>query len=216
MTNYGKWDFRFLGLAKQVASWSRDPSTKTGAVIVRPDNSVCSVGFNGFPKQMEDKPEWYEDREEKYSRIVHCEVNAQIFAREPLQDYTLYTYPFLSCDRCFVQMIQCGIKRFVAPRCPDSLKERWGKQFEKVREWAHDCAAEIVEVPLYSDRDIAEFAVKYGPGVVSPETMEATIETFRILPAGSKELIARRNQETSPVIYSRFEKQDFGDWLRTV
>lgn len=34
-----KWDQRFLELAKVVSTWSKDPSTKTGAVIVRPDKT---------------------------------------------------------------------------------------------------------------------------------------------------------------------------------
>ena len=61
-----KWDQRFLDIAKLVSTWSKDPSTQTGAVIVRPDRSVVSLGFNGFPKAMLDKDEWYNDRNEKY------------------------------------------------------------------------------------------------------------------------------------------------------
>ena len=38
-----KWHNRFMELAEHVAQWSRDPSTKVGAVIVRPDKSVASV-----------------------------------------------------------------------------------------------------------------------------------------------------------------------------
>src|SRR6266404_1646354 len=110
-----KWDLRYLEMAKLVASWSKDPSTKAGAVIVRPDKSVLSVGFNGFPKTMPDNTEWYSNREEKYSRIVHCEINALIHSHELLTGYTLYTYPFLPCDRCCVQMIQAGIQRMIAP-----------------------------------------------------------------------------------------------------
>jgi dCMP deaminase len=123
-------------MAKYMSTASKDPSTKTGAVIVRPDKSVCSVGFNGFPSGMEDKKEWYDNREEKYSRIVHCEVNAEIFAREPIKGYTLYTYPFLSCDRCFATLSQAGITRFVAPECPEHLKDRWESYFKVVRERA--------------------------------------------------------------------------------
>ena len=64
-----KWDSRFLELAKLVSTWSKDPSTKTGAVIVRPDRSVASIGFNGFPVKMSDHQELYDNREEKYSRL---------------------------------------------------------------------------------------------------------------------------------------------------
>ena len=70
----------FLELAKLASTRSKDPSTKTGAVIVRPNKTVVSVGFNGFPQGMPDDEELYKDRDEKYSRIVHCEVNALIFA----------------------------------------------------------------------------------------------------------------------------------------
>ena len=67
-----KWDFRFLDMAKLVASWSKDPSTQTGAVIVAPRKNIIGVGFNGFPRGMYDSPERLNDRPEKYSRTIHC------------------------------------------------------------------------------------------------------------------------------------------------
>jgi dCMP deaminase len=135
-----EWDIYYLKMAKHVASKSKDPSTQTGAVIVRPDKSVCSIGFNGFPKGMKDSPEVYANREEKYSRIVHCEVNAQLFSRDAsLQGYTLYTWPFASCDRCCVQMLQSGITRFVAPVLPESLKERWEASLNKTKGYIEEC-----------------------------------------------------------------------------
>src|SRR5271156_7103341 len=103
-----KWDIYYLNMARYVSTKSKDPSTKTGAVIVRPDNSLCATGFNGFPRGMNDDPALYADRDKKYSRTVHCEMNAQIFARQDLTGCSLYTWPFASCDRCAVQMIQCG------------------------------------------------------------------------------------------------------------
>ena len=56
------WDKRFLNLATEVASWSKDPSTQAGAVIVGPDKRIISVGFNGFPMGMPDTSALYEDR----------------------------------------------------------------------------------------------------------------------------------------------------------
>jgi len=120
-----KWDIRFLDLAKHVAQWSKDPSTQTGAVIVRLDRTIASVGFNGFPRGCSDAEELYADRNMKYIRTVHCEMNAALAAREPLHGFTLYTWPFMSCDRCAAHMIQAGIKRCVAPACPPHLQERW-------------------------------------------------------------------------------------------
>ena len=49
--NSTKWDNRFLVLAKLIGSWSKDPSTKVGAVIVDEDNKIVSLGYNGFPKK---------------------------------------------------------------------------------------------------------------------------------------------------------------------
>lgn len=127
------WDKRFLGLAEYIATWSKDPSTKVGAVIVRPDFTVASVGYNGFPRGMSDKSSLYEDREVKLSRIVHAEMNAILHAREPLKGYTLYTSPVLTCDRCAVHVIQSGIGRVVAPVASEGLSERWGEMFKKAK-----------------------------------------------------------------------------------
>ena len=126
MSNTWKWDVRFLELCQVVASWSKDPSTKTGAVIVRPDFTIASIGFNGFPRRCNDAPELYADRQSKYARIVHCEMNAILSAREPLLGYTLYTWPLASCDRCAANVIQAGIMRCVAPKASAEKLERWG------------------------------------------------------------------------------------------
>ena len=63
MSNTLKWKIRYLKLAKHIASWSKDPSTQCGAVIVNPDNEIISVGFNGFPRGIEDTPLRLNDRE---------------------------------------------------------------------------------------------------------------------------------------------------------
>lgn len=146
MTNQDKWDRRFLEMACLVSTWSKDPSTRTGAVIVAPDRRVVSVGYNGFPRAMEDLPALYENREEKYSRIVHCEMNAVLSAHEPLHNYTLYTYPFISCDRCFVHMVQAGITRFVAPTATEDQLTRWGPAFDRVRQYARVAGVSLVEL----------------------------------------------------------------------
>ena len=131
-----KWDNRFLVMAQLVSTWSKDPSTKCGAVIVRPDKSVCSVGFNGFPQQMSDDDSLYLDRYEKYSRVIHSEMNAIQFAQDSsLRGYTTYCYPFLPCDRCCVHLMQKGIVRIVAPTATPDLVSRWKDSIERVRSY---------------------------------------------------------------------------------
>ena len=144
-----EWDVYYLRMARLASTKSKDPSTKTGAVIVRPDRSFCSSGFNGFPQCMEDRPEWYLNRDEKYSRIVHCEINALLFAREPVRGYTLYTWPFASCDRCCVQMLQAGITRFVFPEPIADALTRWGEAFVKTKDYITNSHASWDELPLW-------------------------------------------------------------------
>lgn len=121
-----KWDIRFLEMAKHVAQWSKDPSTKTGAVLTTPDRLVLSVGYNGFPPGIADTPERLNDRETKYAIIVHCERNAVLHAMGPVKGSTMYTWPFGSCTVCASLMITAGIARVVFPECPPDKLERWG------------------------------------------------------------------------------------------
>jgi dCMP deaminase len=141
-----KWDPRFLEMASLVASWSKDPSTKTGAVITNVNNTVIATGYNGFPYGMSDDPELYANRDEKYSRIIHCEMNAIMRAGKLSPDsfYTLYTWPFMSCDRCVVHMLQAGITRFVAPKMPQDKADRWKDIMDKATKYINEVGGELI------------------------------------------------------------------------
>lgn len=141
-----KWDIRFLEDARHIARNSKDPSTKCGAVIVRPNKTIASQGYNGFPIGMPDDAAAYECRETKYSRVVHAEMNALLFGRENLTGYTLYVWPFMPCDRCSVCIIQAGIKRVVAPKCPPDKLEKWGEAFRKSKAYFQECGVEFLEI----------------------------------------------------------------------
>lgn len=134
-------------MAKLVSSWSKDTSTKCGAVIVRHNLTVASVGFNGFPRRMTDKEEFLVNRESKLSRIIHSEMNALIHLNEKHdQYYFLYTYPFAPCDRCIVHMIQAGITYFIAPKLPEHLEDRWGESVQKTKLYLKECGLSLEEV----------------------------------------------------------------------
>lgn len=122
-----KWDERFIELAKLVGSWSKDPSTQVGAVIVDDDKRIVSIGFNGFPKGVKDSQKRLVDRDEKYAIIVHAEANALMFANRSVEGCTLYTWPFQPCSKCAGLIIQSGIKRVVSVVHDD---KRWKKNFE--------------------------------------------------------------------------------------
>jgi dCMP deaminase len=123
--NY-KWDLRFLDMAKLISTWSKDPSTRVGALIIDTNNRVVSMGYNGFPKHVSDDDR-LQDRDTKYKIIVHGEMNAILFANKSLEYCTLYTYPFMPCPRCAGMIIQTGISRIVSY---NNMPDRWAADFE--------------------------------------------------------------------------------------
>jgi dCMP deaminase len=122
--NQQKWDNRFLAMANLVASWSKDPSTQVGAVIVDGKRRILAVGYNGFPRGVsDDLGERLSDRSTKLPRVVHAELNAILNTGVPmsLEGATLYTSMF-PCNECAKSIIQTGITRVVAPT---PTEERW-------------------------------------------------------------------------------------------
>lgn len=142
-----KWDRRFIDLMKVAEGWSKDPSTKVGAVIVRPDLTVASIGYNGFPRGMSDDADLYFDRPTKYSRIVHGEMNAILNAHGSVDGCTLYV-PFPPCDRCAVHVVQAGIKRVVYIEPTADIKSRWADAFVATAAIFADAGIEVTELPL--------------------------------------------------------------------
>lgn len=121
------WDARFLSMARLTSTWSKDPSTKVGAVIVRPDNTIAGLGYNGFPRGVADNVDRYLDRNYKYPMIVHAELNAILNTKEPVNGYSLYVVPLSPCATCAGAIIQAGIKRVVALTLSP---ERWKTNFD--------------------------------------------------------------------------------------
>ncbi len=120
-----KWDKRFLELAQLVATWSKDPSTKVGAVIVDNLKRVKGVGFNGFARGILDSDKLLTDRNEKLNRTIHAEINAVLNSCKDITGHTVYlTIP--PCNICASFLIQAGIKRIVWYKPSDELMKRWG------------------------------------------------------------------------------------------
>jgi dCMP deaminase len=138
------WDTRFLDLAKHISDWSKDPSTKVGAVAVR-DRRVLATGYNGFPRGIADLPGRLLDRKQKLLRTVHAEANiiAQC-ARYgiSLEGATVYIWPFLPCSSCCTSLIQAGIKRIVTPDIP--IPDRWKESFLASLEMLKEAGIDLV------------------------------------------------------------------------
>ena len=139
-----KWQARFLALTKEIASWSKDSGTKVGAVIVRPDRTICSVGFNGFPRGIEDNPSAIANRDTKLLRTIHAELNAILSAKEPLNGYSIFVWPFQPCSQCAAAIIQSGIKDVYCPFTDHSSNDRWSESFRSALQMLDEANVRVI------------------------------------------------------------------------
>lgn len=95
-----------MRLAEVAASKSKDPWQKVGAVILRADSSIASIGYNGFPQGVTE--DW-EDREKRRLLVIHAEQNALRYTK-PWEGKTLYS-TLLPCNDCLKSIAAYGIKR---------------------------------------------------------------------------------------------------------
>jgi dCMP deaminase len=136
---YSKWDERFLRLAREISTWSKDPSTQIGAIIVNDERRILATGYNGFPRGVFDLPNRLENREEKYKHVVHAEMNAIYNATYngiSLKGSTLYVWGLPVCSECAKGVIQVGVKRVVMPQkdYPDFWVESFALSSNMFRE----------------------------------------------------------------------------------
>lgn len=120
------WDKRFLDMAHLVAGWSKDPSTGCGCAIAK-DKWIVSLGFNGYPAGIEDTLE--DQRELKYEKTIHAEINAILHAKTDLTGCTLYVTPLPPCSRCAAVIIQSGISRIVVGVNGLDLPSKWAESY---------------------------------------------------------------------------------------
>lgn len=103
------WVERYMEMAQFVAQWSRDPSTKVGAVIVDPFTRVVQgTGYNDFPRGVRHELHRYHDRGLKYALTVHAELNA-ILSANSTQGCVLFVSSLFPCETCAGAIVQSGI-----------------------------------------------------------------------------------------------------------
>jgi len=146
MTRPNKWDLRLLGLAEHVAEWSKDPSTKVGAVIADKKHRVLSLGFNGFARGVKDLAQRLDDRETKYDMIIHAERNAILFANASVDGATIYVWPLLPCAQCAATVIQSGILEVVAPKIDAERAKRWSEQINLAHTMFKEAGVKVYEL----------------------------------------------------------------------
>lgn len=137
-----KWDQRFLDLALNIAQWSKDLSTRVGAVAVSKHRSVLETGYNGIARGVKDLPERLE-RPAKYIWTAHAEENLITHAaRRHLEGSTVYV-THLCCATCSRMLINAGVAKVVVGH--GKLKSMPPEQFEAARLMFQEAGVELVE-----------------------------------------------------------------------
>lgn len=122
------WDIKFLKMAKEVATWSKDPSSQIGSICVGSKREILATGYNGFPRGIADTIDRLENRTLKYHFVVHAEMNViynATYNGVSLDGATMYVHGLPICSDCAKGIIQVGIKRVVMPQIPQDIDEKW-------------------------------------------------------------------------------------------
>ena len=138
-----------MRLAREISTWSKDPSTRIGAVVVNEERRILATGYNGFPRGIADTNERLNDREQKYPRIIHAEMNAlmnALYSGVSVKGATIYVYGLPVCSECTKSVIQAGISRVVITY-PELAPEKWQTQWNELS-W-----------PMYNEANVSVTAM---------------------------------------------------------
>lgn len=152
------WDRKFVKMAQFIADeFSKDDSTKVGAVVVGPDHELRTTGFNGFPRGINDEDPDLWVRPLKYSIVEHAERNAFYNATRTgvsLNGCTMYVnFEPIACTDCARGIIQTGIIRIVGPRIKFPGK---GEQWEEDYKIANKMLQYVNIEQVWIENDISE------------------------------------------------------------
>ena len=144
-----KWHIRYLRQAEIVASWSKDPRKKCGAVITTASNFHVSQGFNGFPRRISDNPKDYADKALKLEKIIHAELNAILHAQCDLSGHKIYVWPLMPCARCAATIIQVGIVEVVFPYQDDNkIISTWAESQSIAADMFQEAGVKLIGIDL--------------------------------------------------------------------
>lgn len=160
------WNDYFLSIAEAVATKSKDPITKVGAVIVGPDRQIVSTGFNGFPRNIEEV-DWRWQRPIKYNFVVHAEMNAIYNAARhgiPLRGCHIFITGLAPCSKCAMGIIQAGIESVLGAAPAPGPSGKWEEDAILANDLFREAGIQlggiqspprIPYVPVFDGHDIA-------------------------------------------------------------
>jgi dCMP deaminase len=140
---------KYFKLAEYQANlFSKDPSTKVGAIFLAPQSlQILSLGYNGFPRNIDETaPERWE-RPQKLYYISHAESNCVANACRhgtPLEN-SIAVVTMFPCAACAKLMIQSGISTLVTKE-PNLECPRWGQEFKYSLEMLTEAGVVLIYV----------------------------------------------------------------------
>lgn len=146
-----KWHHRFMELAFLIASWSKDPSTKTGAVVVGPDREIRATGYNGLVRGVDDENPMRMERPTKYDFFEHAERNAiynACLTGTSLKGCVMYA-THAPCTDCARAIIQAGIKTVVTNKIiidDKTPQNTWRDKLSYSAEMFKEAGVEYIEL----------------------------------------------------------------------
>lgn len=155
MSNAFKWHKRFLKLAHEVASWSKDRYTHVGAVIIGPDRDPRSFGYNGFPRNIDDEISERHERPLKYKWSEHAEKNALANCNRvgiPTKGCSIYITHF-PCTECARMIIQSGLEEVIVDNASmkqteQNFRERWDEDLQVSKTMLEEAHVKIEFIDL--------------------------------------------------------------------
>ena len=137
-----EWIARFMRLASEVATWSKDHDRQVGAIAVVDKGRSISPGYNGFPPGVLDLRQRIVGPE-KNKLTVHAEVNALSNSDFDVRGCELYVTSF-PCLACTLYIIGRGVARVIAPAPEEG--SRWRASQEEARALMQEVGIEVVTV----------------------------------------------------------------------
>lgn len=127
------WNEYAINIATTVSEKSKDPWRKVGACILRADNSIAAVGYNGFPAGMHE--DW-SNRDTRRSFVVHAEQNALRYTRPG--EGVMIAVTTLPCNDCLKAIAAYGIKQVIYKesyeydKSSETLAAKFGINLKKI------------------------------------------------------------------------------------
>ena len=130
----------------QANMFSKDPNCKVGVIfLAKTSLQILSLGYNGFPRKIDETNQNRWERPRKYDYIVHAEVNGICNACRhgtPLEN-SIAVVTLFPCNDCAKALIQVGVSTIVTIE-PDLNDERWGHKFRVSLEMFREVGMEMI------------------------------------------------------------------------